>query len=209
MKGTVVRKVGRLLLHFMLQPQFLPRYVAHNGWKRRTPLELETPWFSYGAIDFLNHRLDRTLRVFEYGSGGSTLFCARRARSVYSVEDNPEWFGRVTQELMARKLTNVTLKLCPFDVRNPQTFADSDYLRAMPDEAFDVIIVDGSEEWIQVRPLCFRMAEAHVRPGGLIVLDDAWRYPDVRVANRARQVQTFQSVGPGRPGVTTTDIFLY
>lgn len=209
MKGSVVQKAGRLLLHLMLHPQFLPRYVAHNGWKRRTPLELETPWFSYAAIDFLHRRLQPAMNVFEYGSGGSTLFCARRTRSVYSVEDNPEWFGRVSRELIARKLTNVTLKLCPFDFRSPNGFADSAYLRAMPDEAFDVIIIDGSEEWTQVRPRCFDAAEAHVRPGGLVVLDDAWRYPDVRVANRARQVQTFQSVGPGRPGVTTTDIFFY
>jgi predicted O-methyltransferase YrrM len=60
-----------------------------------------------------------------------------------------------------------------------------------------------------VRPVCFARAERQVRPGGIIVVDDSWRYPALRQANRARHFRDFQSVGPFRPGVTSTDIFFY
>jgi SAM-dependent methyltransferase len=149
------------------------------------------------------------MKVFEYGSGGSTLFFARRTQSVLSVEDNPKWFELVTHRLQEKQVNNAVLKLCPFDFKNPAGFEESDYLNALPDEKFDVIVVDGSEEWTQVRPVCFRKAEGRVKPNGIIVVDDSWRYVGLRENNHARGVRVFQSVGPCRPGVTSTDVFLY
>src|SRR5262245_35793658 len=99
----------------------------------RTPLDLETPWFSYAAIDFLDHFVQRGMTVFEYGSGGSTLFFARRAKTVYSVEDNLTWHELVSNRLKQKGLNNVTLKFCPFDFRNPVGFEGSAYLHAMPE----------------------------------------------------------------------------
>ena len=61
----------------------------------------------------------------------------------------------------------------------------------------------------QVRPICFRKAEEHVKPNGIIVVDDSWRYPSLRENNRARDVKVFQSVGPCLLGVTSTDVFFY
>ena len=71
------------------------------------------------------------------------------------------------------------------------------------------VVVDGGEEWTQVRPICFQKAEARVKPGGIIVVDDSWRYPSLRERNHARQFRVFKSVGPCRPGVTSTDVFFY
>ena len=79
----------------------------------------------------------------------------------------------------------------------------------MPDDRFDIIVVDGSEEWNLIRPICFEKAEKHVKKGGVIVVDDSWRYPELRERNQAKDFQVFQSVGPCRPGVTSTDIFFY
>ena len=76
-------------------------------------------------------------------------------------------------------------------------------------DRFDIVVVDGSEEWTQVRPVCFQYAENFVRKGGIIVVDDSWRYPVLRRENKAKRYQVFQSVGPCRPGVTSTDIFFY
>ena len=104
-----------------------------------------------------------------------------------------------------------TLLLSPsqFDFTKPVKFDKSAYLHSLPAEPVDVIVIDGSEAWVPVRPICFQLAEQRMRPGGLIVVDDSWRYPELRVENRARRVRTFKSVGPGRPGVTTTDVFCY
>src|SRR5438270_5199052 len=209
MYGTIPQKVGRVIGNLLLHPQYIPRCVAHNLINGKTPLDLEVPWFSYAAIDFLEDFLKPHMQVFEYGSGGSTIFFARRLKSVYSVEDNLRWFELVTRRLEEKELHNVTLKLCPFDFQRAQGFEHSEYLHAIPDERFDVIVVDGSEEWTQVRPACFEKAEARVKAGGIIIVDDSWRYPDLRQNHHARSHRIFQSVGPCRPGVTSTDIFFY
>ncbi len=209
MQGTVPRKIGRLITNLVLHPQYIPRCVSHNLVNGKTPLDLEIPWFSYAAIDFLERFLELHMTVCEYGSGGSTLFFARRVKSVFSIEDNPRWHELVSRRLQERGLRNVTLKLCPFDFKNPVGFEQSEYLTAMPEERFDVVVVDGSEEWTQVRPICFERAESRVKRGGIIVVDDSWRYPGIRAKNRAHDHKIFQSVGPCRPGVTSTDVFFY
>jgi precorrin-6B methylase 2 len=212
MKGSTSQKVGRLVANLARNPQYLSRYVEHSArslLQHETPLDLEIPWFSYAAIDFLDAHVRTHMTAFEYGSGGSTIFLAKRVRSVCSVEDNPTWFDLVSRRLEARAFTNVTMKLHPFDVQNPAGFEASDYLRAIPDEAFDVIVIDGSEQWTQVRPTCFSYVESRVKPGGIIVLDDSWRYVAPRLHNKAKRFEVFESVGPCRPGCTTTDVFFY
>jgi precorrin-6B methylase 2 len=209
MHGTVPVKIGRIVANLLLHPQYISRCLSHNVLNGRTPLDLEIPWFSYGAIDFLETFLEPHMTVCEYGSGGSTLFFAHRVKSVFSIEDNPKWFELVSCRLRDKGISNVTLNLFRFDFKNPTGFEHSAYLHAIPSERFDVIVIDGSEEWTQVRPICFRKAEGHVKRGGIIVVDDSWRYPVLRENNKAQRHKIFQSVGPCRPGVTSTDIFCY
>ena len=92
MHGTVPQKIGRVLASLITHPHYIPRCVVHNLMNGKTPLDLEIPWFAYAAIDFLETFLQPHMTVCEYGSGGSTLFFAARAKSVFSIEDNPKWF---------------------------------------------------------------------------------------------------------------------
>ena len=209
MHGTVSRKIARVVGDLIRHPQYIPRCLQHNLINGKSPLDLEIPWFSYSAVDFLRNFLRTRMTVFEYGSGGSTLFCARRVRSVVSIEDNSAWFARVSERLEREGINNVSLELVPFDFKQPDGFEASGYFRAIERGKFDVIIIDGSEEWTHVRPICFEKAESQVEPGGVIVVDDSWRYPELRQKNRARRHRVFQSVGPCRPGVTSTDVFFY
>jgi len=175
----------------------------------KTPLDLEIPWFSYAAIDFLEDYVQPSMSVFEYGSGGSTIFFAKRAKRVISVEDNPKWFEWVSRRVEQHGLGNVSLRLCEFNFKEPSGFEHSAYLHAIPDEKLDIIVIDGSEEWTQVRQICFEKAEGRVTEGGIIIVDDSWRYPGLRKHHHAKRFQILQSVGPCRPGVTSTDIFFY
>jgi SAM-dependent methyltransferase len=209
MQGSVSRKIGRLTADLVRHPQYIWRCLAHHPLQNSSPLDFEIPWFSYAVIDFLKEFLQPHMLAFEYGSGGSTLFLARRVKFVFSVEDNRVWFERVSQVLDNKKISNVNIQLRPFDFKNPVGFEDSAYLKALHAQSFDVIIIDGSEEWTQVRPLCFRHAENFVREGGIIVVDDSWRYPSLRTDHKAKRMETFQSAGPCRLGVTSTDIFFY
>ena len=193
MHGTVSQKIGRVIVNLLSHPQYISRCVAHNVINGKTPLDLEVPWFSYAAIDFLDGFVLPDMSVFEFGSGGSTVFFAKRARKVFSVEDNISWYEWVSRRLQQKGLTNAELRLCPFNFKDPVGFENSDYLRAMPDEKFDVVVVDGSEEWTYVRPVCFELAETRVKEGGIIVVDDSWRYPGLRRNHRAKELKIFQS----------------
>jgi len=209
MNGTIPQKIGRLIGNLVIHPQYISRHFVHNVINGKAPIDLELPWFSYAAIDFLRNYVQPHMTVCEYGSGGSTLFFAERAASVIAIENDPGWHELVTRRLEAKSIANATVKLCPFDFKNPVGFEYSQYLHAIPDEKFDIIVIDGSEEWTQVRPVCFTKAEPRVKRGGIIVVDDSWRYSSIRNNNKALRFQVFQSVGPCRPGVTSTDVFFY
>jgi predicted O-methyltransferase YrrM len=201
-----VRKLGGDLLQ---RPSNIPRYLSQNILSRRSPIELELPWFSYGAIDFLESFLRPEMRVFEFGSGGSTIFFARRCARVESVEDDPAWAARVRERMVQLGLTNVAITECFFDFNNPAGFADSKYLGRIREGFYDVIVVDGADNDYSIRPQCFEVAQDRVNPGGIIVVDDSWRYCQLRETNRARRLEVFETVGPARYGVTSTDIYFY
>lgn len=209
MHGNTLTRGARLAAHLLFHPGEIPRYLQTSVQKHRSPLDLQLPWYSYAAIDFLQEHLKPDMNVFEYGSGGSTVFFARRTARVFCVEDNAEWKEKVDSVLHEHGLENVQIIHHPFDVWDAEAFSHSAYLAAASSGGYDVIAVDGSEAGVPLRPLCFKLAEHHIRPGGIIIVDDSWRYPELRVQHRARKHRIFQGTGPCRPGVTTTDIFFY
>ena len=79
MRGTVSTKLARLGAHLLTHPSYLPRYMQQSLLRHKTPLDLEMPWFSYAAIEFLEKFLKPHMKVAEYVSGVSTIFFARRA----------------------------------------------------------------------------------------------------------------------------------
>lgn len=123
--------------------------------RRGSPL----PWYTYPAIEYLETLDLADCRVFEYGAGNSSLYWAGRARTVTSVEDNPQWHAQV----LARALANQTLLL----------HGDRDaYVAAVASEGvrYDLIVIDGNH-----RLECTRAAIDHVDPGGIVVLDNSDR----------------------------------
>jgi hypothetical protein len=207
MHGNVPEKIGRLAGHLASHPNDLIRYGRHC---RSQPLDERVPWFSWAAIDFLKSHLHRGLSVFEYGSGGSTMFFAERAGRVVSVEDDAAWCLRVREHLATHGAANAQVIHATFDHEQPDAFATSEYVRSLND-TFDVIVVDGSENWPDevLRPVCFTRGQRYVKAGGIIVVDDAWRYDGLIVDSFAKSREMFQGVGPGRFGVTRTDVYFY
>lgn len=57
------------------------------------------PWVTYSFIDFIRDRITKKLNIFEYGSGSSTAFYAKRAASVTSVEHDKDWFDLVSKKI--------------------------------------------------------------------------------------------------------------
>jgi len=210
MQGSIPTKIFRLAWHLGTQPNYVIRYTRAL---LASPLDAGVPWISYGAIDFIDGFLKPSMEVFEYGSGGSTLFFSSRARSVTSVEENALWRSRVEQKLRFSNVNNVTLVPSSWDSSqsdgDPITFQD-EYVKKL-DRQYDVILVDGQCGWPNVkhRIHCFRRAIEFVAPGGVVILDDSWRYDGDISQALFKDRKVFQSVGPARVGVTSTTVYFF
>lgn len=120
----------------------------------------ELPWIPPAARRALARLLTRQSRVLEYGSGMSTLWLARRAAEVISVDHDREWAARVGGLARDRKLDNVSLHWL---------LDQSEYVNPPGSERhkFDLVIVDGI-----ARPECAAAALDYAKPAGAIYLDN-------------------------------------
>jgi SAM-dependent methyltransferase len=155
-------------------------------------LKFRTPWLVFGAIDFLERYLTKDMLVFEYGSGGSTIFFSDRAGQVVSVEHNPEWYKIALNFIQQEAITNIDYHLVePTNdpdyfqktFSNPAHFISTfneykgmhfeDYVKTIdhfPNHYFDLVIVDG-----RARNSCILHAAQHVKKNGILLVDNAER----------------------------------
>ena len=196
--------------------RFLVPFLRSLG-SGRSPLADATPWLTFEAIRWLASNMDSSMRVFEYGSGGSTLFFARRVLEVVSVEHDPEWHTRTAEALAAAGVRNCTYLLRPPEPQMDARFASSDpayegldfaaYVAAVddyPDESFDLVSVDG-----RARTACVLAARSKVKPGGLLLLDNSDR-PQYGAATDALspfERLDFRGIAPYATEVTQTTIW--
>ncbi len=143
---------------------------------------LDLPWWTFAATDrvarFLAERPGA--RVFEWGAGASTLWLARRAGSVTSVDHDPAWGEQLAPLLPANARLRVVPAVPVPDLapavrsgRAGQSGIDfSDYVAAIEslDGDFDLLVVDG-----RCRELCLVRALDRLAPGGLILFDNLER----------------------------------
>jgi hypothetical protein len=116
------------------------------------------PWCTYPFIRFVEPRLRRSFRVFEYGCGNSTVWYAGRVRQVVAVEHNEEWLNRIGPRLPE----NAEIIL--------RSLGDG-YVQAAGESAsYDIVAIDGLE-----RAECARPALGALAPSGVIVWDNSDR----------------------------------
>lgn len=152
------------------------RDAAPYGWRRwaasllaiydsERMVGLDLPWWNVAATreveQFLKSRPGA--RVFEYGSGASTAWLAKRATQVISVEHDGAWLQKFGHVL--RPLGNVELLDRPMDA-DPRNYIDAINGQGL----FDMIVVDGRR-----RADCLAAARASLKPGGIILFDDSGR----------------------------------
>ena len=147
-------------------------------------IAIDLPWWTLGAVEeadqFLRSRPGA--RVFEYGSGASSVWLARRAGSLTTIEHDPEWHAKVAVKLLLFK--NAEARLIEADPvsstvagyvsskRGWKGRSFRNYAEAINTEEgmFDMIVIDG-----RARPACLRHAERKLRNGGIIVFDNSHR----------------------------------
>lgn len=137
-------------------------YRAKRG---RTP---ERPWIVPAAIGWLGRRMRSDWAVLELGSGRSTVWLARRAGRVISIEDNEFWADHTRGRLRELGMDSVELRVGPVEEL-------PDAVAALPDESFDLVVVDFLEAPEVTRIDVLKPAMKKVSPGGLLLLDDSDR----------------------------------
>jgi hypothetical protein len=210
---TNVQRSLKLLGHLCSRPGNLIPYFRYSI-TNCSPLELELPWWSLSAIRELEKHLNNNHRVFEWGSGGSSVFLARRCRELTTIEHEPGWFDLVEKTMTALEIQGSQLFLREINLENEKAFLTSPYASALQ-SSHDVIVIDGEDHfgpessW-SARESCFKLAEQWVcKDGGLIIVDDSWRYPALRQNTNAQKMVIHESIGPCRRGVTSTDFHYY
>ena len=204
------RRTTKLVNSLVTKPQLTLSYLFSNFFSiRRTPLDQGLPWWSYSAIREAD-KLFPGKRIFEWGTGGSTLRYARMGSHITAIEDDIAWLNTLNTHIFNEGLSHrVNIFHHPFNFFESADFPSSSYLRALSEPVYDVIIIDGQDVTFRERLTCFRHAEQFIHPGGIILLDDFWRYESLLTSNLATEVRVFESVGPCRIGVTSTAFFYY
>lgn len=168
--------------------------------------ELDVPWWTYEAIGKVEAWLAaraEPARAFEWGSGASTLWLAKRVGSITTVEHHRGFATHIAPTLAEHP--NITsLVVEPVETPSPKVpsakeghkgldFAD--YVAAIEgvEGPFDLIVIDG-----RAREACLRAALPHLADDGLIVFDNTRR-------KRYRQAMAAAAVSVERTtGLTPT-----
>lgn len=179
-------------------------YLADIGWFKAfdsrqavdgngSPL----PWVTYPFIDFIKDRLTPNLSIFEFGSGNSTLFYAKRVQKVVSVEHDESWY----KHIVANKAPNAEMVYEKLE-KNGEYSRKASTLG----QQFDIIIVDGRD-----RVNCCKNSLASLAKGGVMILDDSERpiYEEARsfLKSNGFKELPFSGIAPGLFYNKCTSIF--
>ncbi len=170
-----LRQAGESSLTMLREPgsmATIPSYLLHP---LRSNWTVELPWWNPRAIRYLAANLPTQGSVFEWGSGGSTVWFADRGLAVTAIESEREWADKVKERCPAADVLLVPGAdrgkfRSEAQLRDKGKHFFDDYVAAIDrfdDESFDVIVVDGI-----CRVECARRAARKVKPNGLIVVDD-------------------------------------
>lgn len=149
------------------------------------------PWLVPASIPIIECWLRKSDVALEFGAGRSTVWFARRVGRLISIESDPYWYRKVGKSLRTSSCTNVDLRLCTTGSYVEEVIASAGH------QTVDFVLVDGGDR-AQATLLAMRV----LRPGGLLVIDNANRY----MPSRSRA--PLGSVSPGPPSAEWASVSL-
>jgi hypothetical protein len=164
LKNILVYKISKTKIYLCFALVFSKNgYLYENGfvesWLRRYPISKDLnpiPWWPYNFTHFLNLRLRPEFKLFEYGSGNSTLYLQNKVSSIISIENNLLWFNKLSFLVHSRK--------------NLIFVNDEDYVDAIGSDKYDIICIDGIK-----RNECVYKCINNLTYNGIIIIDDTDR----------------------------------
>jgi len=146
-------------------------YLYDKGWYKsfveQKPIDKDgkpIPWLTYPFIDFLVPKMKEDKKIFEFGSGNSTLFYSQHFQEVNAVERNKEWHNYLKDVIP----TNANLILSD---------SDEEYTKSLIGK-YDLIIIDGYNRYE-----CGLSSLDHLTGDGVVVVDDSEREEESRLCN--------------------------
>lgn len=205
MTGGLTKRVGNFLWYFFLRPRESIRWF---NFILRSDKAIDhcLPWMPWRIIDFLDKNVTPDMKVLEWGAGGSTLFFLKKGCWVKSIENNEKWKEWVEKKAAGLSLDS-RLELKFFPAKRQDQASLRPYIRCVNDGGpWDIIVVDGIPE---VRVECIREAITHIKPTGMLILDDAYwpQFVDVPTILQNWKRVKFRGLGPERRGVSQADVY--
>lgn len=152
-----------------------------NEWQITDEAGMIMPYFTHPFLDILKTWNLSESRIFEWGSGYSTLWFARHCKSIVSVEHSEYWAKalRVYAVTMngqgagnyvtAAHPSIVHIPTPSNDINNGGVTHDYCHFVNRYDFLFDIVIVDGI-----YRNQCVMNALKMIKPGGILIYDN-WK----------------------------------
>ena len=127
---------------------------------------------TYSVIFALNSLIKNDFKIFETGSGGSSLFFLDRCHRLESLEHDKKWIKKMN--LLNTKVSiNKSWKLIHKNLHsNSQSTLSPylDYLESLEDNTFDLVSIDG-----RLRSQSLKILSRKTKSGGYILLDNSDR----------------------------------
>ena len=188
MREWLERRLGRKLAH--VNARYVVDRLGVAIDQRRHP---DHPWLTRAAVAFLEDWIKPTDRGFEWGSGRSTIWFARRMVSLTSVEHDFAWAERVKGWIAKHGLEQKISYLFAEDGAREEP--SSQYVRAIadvPNGSLNLVLVDGV-----ARAHCAVAALDKIAVGGILIIDNAnWYLPGPRASRSPNSRNGLPPVDP-------------
>lgn len=88
-------------------------------------LELGFPWIVVESAEKINETIKDDDIVLEVGTGGSTIFFAKRCKSMTAIETSNSWADAVCDKMLREEISNVNYVVIPNEDGIVSTIADT------------------------------------------------------------------------------------
>lgn len=122
------------------------------------------PWFACGMVEVLETLVCPGMRIFEWGSGASTLWFCQKGAIVHSVEHNNQWYSLLSSKAPPS---------CKLDyiVEN-----SSDYIECLKSPGdYNIFVIDGRRRSECALKLISYINKGTLKEGSYVIFDDAHR----------------------------------